>query len=244
MKKQKPGERDQIPSDTKSDIEQKVRRFLEARKSDIHHRYKSWEHCYRYFRRRESIRKAGVKGRDHAALHLGFFLASWGMYRGSSFLLKKDYKIHRDAVKVLLRSEYDSLLDIDFSSEGKTKDALRTIWKLVEALRDVYAKHAEESGVSDTLVTKIILATCGCTPAYDYYFVEGMRKNRLMGSRVKFSKISKDQFARVCKFYRDHVDEFKRVPRRSTKNGIRYPAMKLVDMYFWEVGRSLKPKRH
>ena len=75
------------------DIERNVWRFYEAGKGDSHHRYKSWEHCYRHFTQRDRIRARGDMGIDEASLHLGFFLASWGMYRGSSFLLQKDYKI-------------------------------------------------------------------------------------------------------------------------------------------------------
>ena len=40
---------------------------------------------------------------DFLSLHLGFYLASWGMMRGSTELLDKDYKIHIPAVKVILK---------------------------------------------------------------------------------------------------------------------------------------------
>jgi hypothetical protein len=42
---------------------------------------------------------------DALSLHLAFFLASWGMYRGSSFLLQKDYTIHRPVVRLLRSPE-------------------------------------------------------------------------------------------------------------------------------------------
>ena len=34
-----------------------------------------------------------------AALELGFYLASWGMYRPSGFLLKRTYTIHETVVE-------------------------------------------------------------------------------------------------------------------------------------------------
>jgi len=40
------------------------------------------------------------------ALHLGFYLASWGMYRGSTGLLQKDYQIHIEAVSII-KNYYD-----------------------------------------------------------------------------------------------------------------------------------------
>ena len=64
--------------------------FYKKIEDDKYHRYKSWEHCYRYFKKN----KNKELNYDYAALQLAFYLASWGMYRGSSILLWKDYKIH------------------------------------------------------------------------------------------------------------------------------------------------------
>jgi hypothetical protein len=49
-----------------------------------HGRYLSWDHCYGYFQRNSP--EIIAADRDHAALHLGFYLASWGMYRPRGFL--------------------------------------------------------------------------------------------------------------------------------------------------------------
>lgn len=210
-------------------------RFYRDSESYSHHRYKSWEHCYRYFLQRERIRADGDRGIDHAALHLGFFLASWGMYRGSAFLLQRDYKIHTHAVRVLLREEYDTLLRINFDSRRQTEGTLPALFALGGTLRSAYADCAcvKPSKVTDTLVTKVLLGTCGCTPAYDRYFVRGLQENDLSSSRF-----NSDSFAAVCRFYRDHAAEFKRVGNRIADEATRYPAMKLVDMYFWQVGYS------
>ena len=37
------------------------------------------------------------------------------------------------------------------------------------------------SNVTDTLITKIILGTLGCVPAYDQYFVKALRRNKING---------------------------------------------------------------
>lgn len=50
------------------------------------------------------------------SLQLAFYLASWGMYRGSSFLLQKDYRVHIPVVKELLQKKYDVLLGADFDT--------------------------------------------------------------------------------------------------------------------------------
>ena len=72
-----------------------------------HHRYRSWEHCYQLLSGAGPERN--LRNRDTAALHLGFYLASWGMYRGSSFLLQRDYKVHGYVVDVLANTEYADL---------------------------------------------------------------------------------------------------------------------------------------
>ena len=74
-----------------------------------HGRYKSWEHCYKAFLLARKQKKPDV---DKLCLHLGFYLASCGMYRGSSFLLQKDYQIHEEVVRTLLDKRYDPLCGI------------------------------------------------------------------------------------------------------------------------------------
>jgi len=222
-------------------IERTIDQFHRRLEGDEHHRYRSWGHCFRWFRQRKRIRFE--QGIEHSALQLGFYLASWGMYRGSGsgFLLWKDYRIHRYAVRELLKPKYDRLLRIDFNSQREAEAALPPIFALVAALRTAYVSHAgtvngRRKGVkvTDTLVTKILLAAFGCTPAYDWYFVKGLRSRGLA-----FSGFNETHFAELCEFYRNHATEFHGVQRRIHENGIRYPVMKLVDMYFWEVGRGI-----
>ena len=86
--------------------------------------------------------------------------------------------------------------------------------------------------VTDTLVTKILLGTLGCIPAYDRYFVDGMRK-----SGISYSKISMSNLRAITEYYKKYQTEFNRAQQIIfSKSNIHYPAMKLVDMYFWEIG--------
>jgi hypothetical protein len=86
--------------------------------------------------------------------------------------------------------------------------------------------------VTDTLVTKIILGTLGCVPAYDRYFIDGMRN-----CKIKYSIFFEVNLNSVVDYYRKNQSEFdgaQQVIYEKTK--ITYPSMKLVDMYFWEIG--------
>ena len=77
-----------------------IKEFIRRTNEDEHGRYLSWIHCFNVFK--ENRFSANMQTYDYLALHLAFYLASWGMYRGSSFLLQKDYKIHIPVVKMLL----------------------------------------------------------------------------------------------------------------------------------------------
>ena len=69
------------------DIEKSsVEKYLSNMVQDSNHRFKSWEYCYTAFGNLDSV--------DYLSLHLAFYLASWGMYRGSCGILWKDYTIH------------------------------------------------------------------------------------------------------------------------------------------------------
>ena len=85
--------------------------------ADSNGRYRSWEHCYKAF---HDARQNPYADTDYLCLMLSFYLASWGMYRGSSFLLQKDYRIHIPVVRELLQPKYDPLAGIECVEYRKT----------------------------------------------------------------------------------------------------------------------------
>lgn len=148
------------------DIEKSsVEKYLSNMVQDSNHRFKSWEYCYTAFGNLDSV--------DYLSLHLAFYLASWGMYRGSCGILWKDYTIHMDAVNIIRK--FHSL-----RKEWFTMDDVSQIMKLYNALKDYYSKityYKPENKTSslnlaatDTLITKIMLGTIGCVPALDDLF--------------------------------------------------------------------------
>ncbi len=61
-----------------------------AKKRQASHRYASFDYCYNYFH--PSNTPDLTKEMEKSCLALGFYLASWGMFRGSSFLLERSVK--------------------------------------------------------------------------------------------------------------------------------------------------------
>jgi hypothetical protein len=97
-----------------------------------------------------------------SCLHLGFYLASWGMLRGSSTLLRRSVKYFEPVVDVIMNAPSEIWqIDTDrYSAES---------WSVLdEVSHRIRAAFAE--GASDILVTKIMLGVFGCVPAFDTYF--------------------------------------------------------------------------
>ncbi|OYW72448.1 MAG: hypothetical protein B7Z37_24860 [Verrucomicrobia bacterium 12-59-8] len=225
------------------EIKKQILVFHDRLARDSHHRYRSWEHCFHHFRQRSTF--TTPEHLDTASLHLAFYLASWGMYRGSSALLWKDYRIHQPAVAELLDSAYSSLWDLDLRDATDDSRIASLITLLSDGLRATYRQQITEvDGTprdfqsSDTLITKILLGTLGCAPACDRYFILGFRH-----AGLTYSRFSKSFLIKVLRFYRTHATEFQET--RDTimqKGGISYPPMKLIDMYFWQLGCNLLPE--
>ena len=92
-------------------ISETVMRYFEPTLNNPYHRYRSWENCYRYFRERRHGNLLTITDLD--CLHLGFFLASWGMFRARGFLLNKSYHIHIPIIEELLKADYQRLWNLD-----------------------------------------------------------------------------------------------------------------------------------
>jgi hypothetical protein len=168
--------------------------FYNDLKIDENGRYRSWEHCYSHF-----IKARGSKeiDYDYLSLQLAFYLASWGMYRGSSFLLQKDYKVHIPVVKELLSNEYDALAGIE-CIEFRKESNQQLLLEINSFLGQYYDKIRREvkgqelkNQLSFTLITKILMGTLGCVPAYDRYFIAGIKKQKVTTGNYNLKSIMK-----------------------------------------------------
>ncbi len=198
---------------------------------DEHGRYLSWQHCYQAFT--ENRHSTDEKTVDYLALHLAFYLASWGMYRGSSFLLQKDYKVHIPVVRIIQERKYDPLHGISAEDLCKSEN-LDLLDEIGRRIRRCYAEEQPSfegvtNNATDTLVTKILLGTLGCVPAYDRYYVQSVKKNGVSSGIYNRSSVRG-----VAEFYCAYRDTFESLRRQLSGCGVEYPPMKLMDMCFWQ----------
>jgi len=91
------------------------------------------------------------------------------MYRGSGFLLQYDYTIHLGVVNRLFTPEFSELWGRgqEFGGGDNDEALVPTIVEVCKAVREAYSCFGQ---ASDILVTKVILGTLGCLPAFDTYF--------------------------------------------------------------------------
>lgn len=208
--------------------------FYEDARRDENGRSRSWEHCYRVFR---DARTDPSPDYDYLSLHLAFYLASWGMYRGSSFLLQKDYKVLTPIVEKILKPEYDCLFGLACTDlrEPEVQDSLEKLRKYIakqfRPIRDEVAGRKVVSNVSPVLITKILMGTLGCVPAYDRFFQDGVATYK-----VTTQEYSRNSLLKLVDFYEKYNDRLEEARRGMRVGDLIYPQMKLLDMGFWQIG--------
>ena len=214
--------------------------FYDDARANENGRSRSWEHCYRVFR---DARTDPSPDYDYLSLHLAFYLASWGMYRGSSFLLQKDYKVLSPIVEKILKPEYDCLFGLACADlrnddvQTQLTNVYNDIANYFRPIRDQVAGREIASPVSPVLITKILMGTLGCVPAYDRFFQDGVAT-----CKVTTQEYSRNSLLKLVDFYEEHNDRLEEARRGMRVGDLTYPQMKLLDMGFWQVGFEKEAK--
>ncbi len=122
---------------------------------------------------------------------------------------------------------------------------------LIKELREVLRKKLKDTkgkkvdkNITEALITKILMGTIGCMPAYDSYFKKG-RKGTQIARTIDNQK--KNAFKTLVDFHffykkaldkiRGEIDKYER-ETYNKNDSIEYPIMKLIDMHFWKKGQA------
>jgi hypothetical protein len=177
----------------------------------------AWEQCYAYF---------GLDGSEFdeqiACLRLAFYLASFGMLRGSSKLRKTDLEGYDKLVKVC--RNFKHLRD-------RKPEELAEQLCCVVTFKEALTKSLCELGVkpTTTLVSKIALGTTACMPAYDR-FAKIALKN--LGLSVRPSREGLEQLYERCR-----CDDL--LNKLGAKRNAQLPFMRDLDIALWESGKGI-----
>lgn len=146
------------------------------------------------------------------------------------------YRIHLPVVKVLVSKEYHDLYDcpIEKLSDPAVCDKIIELSeKIVELYKGLTVDLGDGEGksASDTLITKILLGTVGCTPAYDRYFKSGLAL-----SNVAQQRYGKKSMMQLVRYYNNNYAEFESFREEISSGRVTYTPMKILDMCFWQIG--------
>ena len=210
------------------DIDESIQIFIDGKGKNKgrspDERYASFDYCYNYFHSFYKENKlnelSDAENLELSCLHLSFYLASWGMLRGSSFLLEKSIKSYTKLIIALSKTNPKLWeIDIDNYTYENIQLLLEVKQRIVEAL-------GEKNNPSDTLVTKIMLGVFANVPAFDQYVKKSL----------KINKLNEKSLLKVHNFYENHkpmidntvIYSFDFLTGEDTN--ILYTKAKLVDM--------------
>lgn len=200
-------------------------------------RGRAWDLCYGFF---QENRKNLQEVRESAARHLGCYLANWGMFR-SPFLREHVYTIHNPVISLLAAPRFAPLWQRGFVLQSNTNEFVEMIMDLIHEVESEYKKIMgnNQQKKTDTLVTKVLLGTVGCLPARDRYFEAGFKAHFKPKGIPYGSSINQRYIETIFQFCIAHQEEMANLKHKILDlRGSPYPIMKLVDMYFWQSGKS------
>jgi hypothetical protein len=174
---------------------------------------------------------------------LGFYLASWGMLRGSSPLLQMSYRHYRKLIEFVDQADSENpeylQLDVPDYADAVTRQSLLERYAQVQELLD-----GHDRGSRLTRTTKVMLGVWGNIPAFDRYFCATLMYD--LGSRG-YSRLTDRALSDVYQRFslKAEDERFLRTAHYQVltfsgqRSMLRYPIAKLIDMYGFIRGMAL-----
>lgn len=88
--------------------------------------------------------------------------------------------------------------------------------------------------LSYTLITKILMGTMGCVPAYDRYFIVGIKNQKIATGNYNIKSV-----LQLVDFYEKNALKLEPIRKEMKVYDLPYPQMKMLDMGFWQIGFDL-----
>ena len=151
--------------------------------------------------------------------------------------------MHTPIVEEILRPEYDCLFGLACADlrDDDVWDQYTNLYKFIDGyfdpIRNEVAGRVVESQVSPVLITKILMGTLGCVPAYDRFFVDGIKKHKVTTQEYSLESVRK-----LAEFYEEYNARLEAARRGMRTEDLTYPQMKLLDMGFWQIGFEANSK--
>jgi hypothetical protein len=219
------------------------------------HRYASFDYCFNYFQKfakSENINAiSSVQNKETSVLQLGYYLASWGMFRGSTAILRHSSHCLIPIIEYISSTPV-TLWNIDVTDYSTSfKDMEQLYLNIGEKLKFPIIKEGKQKiqECSPILVTKIMLGVFGNTPAMDDFFMKGIDKGSFSNTNYhKALDKVKDIWKELNQFYNEnktlinsHKIKSLNFEGEHTENV--YSKAKVLDMVFFERGNDIVKSR-
>lgn len=195
-------------------------------------RYASFDYCYNHFqtfREKGEIEKIADKDNmQTSCLHLSFYLASWGMLRGSSFMLEKSIKYYEPLISNIAKFD-KRIWDIDVDNYIEENIEL-----LLKCRDMIYKSLGNGSRLTDTLTTKIMLGVFSNVPAYDDFFRKGFKVHSFGKKSLRMMAKFYEENKKIIDKYKIHTFDFSTGKETHRK----YNKAKIIDMIGFVEGQN------
>jgi hypothetical protein len=218
------------------DFGDNIRRFRDDGQPE--RRFASFDYCFNHF---QAFREAGgvadiaaAENMPLSCLHLGFYLASWGMFRGPSVLRRRSVKQFEPVVELIARTPRDVWeIDAHCYSEAVCRRLADTAIDIQKALHYPEGRRPP----TKTLATKITLGVFGNVPAFDSRVLAGLRRTGHTGRFGVRALVGIGHFydihRGVIDQHRDYTLDF--TTGQPTQR--QYTRAKVIDEIFYIEGR-------
>ncbi len=206
-------------------------------------RFTSFDYCYNYFRQTDDL----TADLEKSCLVLGYFLASWGMMRGGSYLAGKSVYHYKPLIEYLneLKRQKNEIWEIDV--DCYSDDNIQTILNVYAKIK---GKLLPDGNSERIVVTKVMLGVFGCIPAFDTNFTSAF--NEIADNRKLFNHVDKDSLIFIQQFYLANQNIIDCLSNyftttdfaTSEKISINYPKAKIIDMYGFAVGKQINEEKN
>jgi len=205
----------------------------------VEHRYISFDYCFSYFNSFNNKSEiAHKKNIEKSCLHLGFYLASWGMLRASSVLLQKSFLFYKRIIECIA-NDCDDIWNIDVNKYN-SKNIIR-----LQTVHNNLSDFIPDENRKIVIVTKIMLGVFGCSPAFDNYFTTTFRSE--YGKDSRFRKFEPTALNTIKEFYKKNKDTINKLRYKCRVmnfsgeiTDLFYTRAKVIDMIGFQYGKNLK----
>lgn len=218
----------------KTDIELLINKYKSDSKPED--RFTSFDYCYNYFHSTNNL----TEDIEKSCLVLGFYLASWGMFRGSSFILQKNAKHFEHAIRYIARVDKSNWqIDVDNYNE-------KNIQSILKIYKDIKELLIHKGNAHVTLISKILLGVFGFIPAFDNNFCNSFRA--ISNGQCGFRSVNTKSLLVIKSFYESNKLAIDKLSAETfttdfitgEKTTVNYPKAKIIDMYGFSYGEYKK----